>query len=265
MGADLLVHYGHSKMIDETIIPVLYIEAAVDFDVEPLTERVLPLVTGWDKIGLSATVQHVHKLGEVAESLRRLGVNPVIAAGGGKTPHDGQILGCDYHTAQSIVDEVDGYVFVGGGRFHPLGLAMTTGKQVVVANPYIMSVEMLDEKKVMQIAMQRMAAITAAKDANQFGVIVSLKPGQLQLATARSLRNRLEQNKKEAAIICLDEVSNAKLRNFSEVEAFISTACPRIALDGIADIRKPLLTVVEAQIMLGEKRWEDVWGRSYFG
>jgi 2-(3-amino-3-carboxypropyl)histidine synthase len=264
LGADLIVHYGHSKMMEVSSIPVMYVEAFVDFDVEALIEKTIPLAEGWERIGLAATVQHVHRLGEAAEILKKEGFHPILGTRGDKTAYDGQILGCDYHSAKSIAEEVNGYIFVGGGRFHPLGLAITTGKPVVIANPYTLSAELLGYHEVTRLAMRRMAAIKAAEDAHRFGVIVSLKPGQFQMETARLLSYKLKQSGKEATIICLDEVDTVQLMNFSEAEAFISTACPRIAVDGVADIDKPILTVVESQIMLGEKRWEDVWGHSYF-
>jgi len=260
VGADLIVHYGHSRMLGDMDTPILYVEARMNFDVEALVEGALPLLGEWGKIGLAATVQHVHKLGEVAKILSRSGLNPVIGSGNGRTPHDGQVLGCDYQTAQSVADEVGGYLFIGAGRFHPLGLAYATGKPVVVADPYQNTVEAIGEQEVKRLAMRRMAAITAARDATTFGVIVSLKPGQFQMDAATSLRDRLRSEGKTAAVICLDEVGPVQLGNFSEAEAFVSTACPRLALDGVADIRKPILTVSEAWVMLGEKQWEEIWG-----
>lgn len=265
IDADLIVHYGHNMMLEDTGTPVLYVEARMDFGVQPLVDEALPLIGGWEKIGLTATVQHVHKLGEVAEALRSAGLNPLIGTGGGSTPHDGQILGCDYHTALETVEGADGYLFIGAGRFHPLGLALTTGKPVVVANPYNKSVEEIGSEEVKRLAMRRMAAITAAREATTYGVIVSLKPGQLQLETAMSLRHRLTRDGKKAAIICLDEVGSLQLENFTEAEAFINTACPRIAVDGLADVKRPILTANEALVVLGEKRWEEIWGRRYFG
>ncbi len=264
VDADIIVHYGHSRMLEETGTPVLYVEARMDFEVEPLIEKALPLIKGWEKIGLTATVQHVHKLGEVAEGLKRAGLEPIIGPGGGMTPHDGQILGCDYHTALNTVEDAGGYLFIGAGRFHPLGLALTTGKPIVVANPYNLSVDKISEEEVKRLAMRRMAAITAARDASRYGVIVGLKPGQLQLEAATSLRDRFIGSGKKAAIICLDEVGSTQLGNFTEAEAFISTACPRIAVDGVADVNRPILTTAEALVMLGEKRWEEIWGRGYF-
>jgi 2-(3-amino-3-carboxypropyl)histidine synthase len=265
VGADLIVHYGHSSLMEDAKIPVLYVEAKMDFDARALVEKALPLVSKWRRIGLATTVQHVHKLGEVSETLRRSGLKPVVGSRCERTRYDGQVLGCDYHSAQFVADEVDGYLFVGAGRFHPLGLALATGRPVVMADPYQLSAEMLSEREVKRLAMRRVAAITAARNTRRLGIVVSLKPGQFQLAVAISLQNRLEQKGKSVAVICLDTVGPLQLGGFTEAEAFISTACPRIALDGVADVRQPILTVKEAEVMLGERRWEEIWGRNYFG
>ena len=265
LGADLLVHYGHSGMSVKSSVPVIYVEVRVDFDPEALLVRALPLMEEWEKIGLAATVQHVHQLQKTAKALETHGKIPITGKGTGRTPHDGQILGCDYATAETISDEVDGFLFIGAGRFHPLGLAATTGKPVVVANPYLSTAEKMEESEIMRLAMRRMAAITAAKEAERYAIIVSTKPGQFQLSKARSLRDRLQKKGKTAAIICLDEISSLKLGNFTEAQAFIDTACPRIAVDGLPDTTQPILTTVEAEIMLEERRWEETWGRQYFG
>jgi len=263
--ADLLVHYGHSRMLPDRGVPVLYVEAKVAIEAAPLVERALPLMGGWRAVGLAATVQHVHHLGEVAEALGLRGLRAVVGGGGGRTPHDGQVLGCDYSSARSVAGEVDGFLFIGGGRFHPLGLALATGRPVVAVDPYLSSVTAFGDDELRRLAMRRMAAVTAAKGARRFGVIVSLKPGQFELSAARSLRDKLERQGREAAVICLDEVRAEALVNFSEAEAFINTACPRVAVDGVADLRRPILTVEEAGVLLGERRWEEIWPGSYLG
>lgn len=263
LGADLIIHYGHSRMEAEQSVPTIYIEARVDYDPEALLSCALPLMEEWRRIGLTATVQHVHRLEETARALERLGKTPILGKGTGRTPHDGQVLGCDYATARSIAYWVDGFLFIGAGRFHPLGLAAATGKPVVMADPYTSTAERLSDDDVMGLAKRRMAAITAANDAERFAIVVSTKPGQLQLSAAKSLRDRLREKGKTAAIICLDEVSALKLGNFTSAQAFVDTACPRIALDGLLDTNHPILTTTEAEIMLGERRWEDTWGSHY--
>jgi len=264
VDADLIIHYGHSPMLRASGTPVLYIEARVDFDAESLIAQAEPHLKDWATVGLAVTVQHVHKLEETAEHLRKAGKDVVIGEAGGRVAHDGQILGCDYTTAQKIKDSVDGYLYIGAGVFHPTGLSIATGRPVVKANPYTMTAEPLDARQVTRTAMKRMAAIEAAKKATRFAIIVSLKPGQLGLKAALTIQAKLEEAGKEATIIALDEVGPIQLGNFTEAEAYVETACPRIALDGIADLHRPILTPSEALVAIGEMDWEELWGGKYF-
>jgi 2-(3-amino-3-carboxypropyl)histidine synthase len=41
------------------------------------------------------------------------------------------------------------------------------------------------------------------------------------------------------------------------VDAFVSTACPRIAIDDALRYKKPILTPVELEVSLGIRRWDD--------
>ena len=52
---------------------------------------------------------------------------------GGRIKHPGQVLGCCYSTARELY--LDEYLFIGTGQFHPLGIALATGKRVVTADP----------------------------------------------------------------------------------------------------------------------------------
>ncbi|MEM4727256.1 MAG: diphthamide biosynthesis enzyme Dph2 [Candidatus Bathyarchaeia archaeon] len=259
LGVSLLIHYGHSRMLPDTEIPVLYIEAVSKVDLKPAIERSLPLIEGWERIGLTTTVQHIHKLGEVAELLRGRGMEPHIGKGGFGLLRPGMVTGCNYSSATSIAEIVDGYLFIGGGRFHPVGLALATGKRVVAADPYLASASIIEESEIRRIIMRRLAAIEAAKYARRYCIVVSLKPGQLHLKEALNIKSALEMRGKKAVILCLDEVRAEALNNFTEAEAFIDTACPRIALDGLEDLRKPFLTLREAEALIGLRSVEEVW------
>jgi len=263
LNADLLIHYGHACFVQSPSVPVLYVEARIPIDVSMMVEAVLPSVAGWGKVGLTSTVQHTPQLAEVAEALGKKGVKALIGEGAGKTPEAGQILGCSYSAATMLPENVDGYIFIGGGRFHPLGITLTTGKPVVIANPYNGEVSMLEESDLMDLAKKRMAAINAAKAAKKIGIIVTSKPGQRALADAMVLAEKLGDREKIAFLIYLDETRADKLNNFTEPEAFIDTACPRIAIDGIPGVERPILTTQEARILLNERTWEETWGPRY--
>jgi len=146
-----------------------------------------------------------------------------------------------------------------------MGLVMSTGKPVVVANPFNATVRLMTEDDLMGLAKRRVAQIAAAKTAERIGVLVSSKPGQRATVVAEELRARFEEKGCEAVIIYLDEVRAEHLNNFVEAEAFIDTACPRLAVDGVSGVIRPILTVREAEVVLGERRWEDIWGDGYLG
>ncbi len=260
VNADLIVHYGHSPMI-ESKTPVLYVEAAYDFNAVTLAEKAFPLVRDWGRVGLTTTLQHVHLLQEVAAELQNKGIHTDI--GKGKPTHPGQILGCDYTAAREIAENVQGFLHIGAGRFHPMGLAATIGKPIVIANPYSMETEILQEKEVTRLAMKRMAAINNARSAEKWSVLVSTKPGQKNISQAKYLKKILSSDGRKVTIILLDEINPQTLTNFSETQAFVDTACPRIALDNPPDIIQPILTPTETLIALKKKLWEETWGQGY--
>lgn len=264
LRADLLVHYGHSNMFQNKIkIPILYVHSKINVDIEALTDLVLPKISNWENIGLVTTIQHIHQVNELAKALKAKGLKPYIGTSTKKTPFDGQVLGCYYENAKSIMSLVDGYLYLGGGQFHPMGLILSTGKPVIIINPYNLSVSKITQDDLMNFAKKRMAKITKTKSAQTIGIICSSKPGQVNLTTSEDLRERFEQKGYQAAIIFLDEVRAKHLNNFIEFEAFINTACPRVALDGITGINRPILSINEAKIVLNELKWEDVWGKNY--
>jgi 2-(3-amino-3-carboxypropyl)histidine synthase len=54
------------------------------------------------------------------------------------------------------------------------------------------------------------------------------------------------------------------LNNFTEIEVFVNTACPRVAIDGPMGISRPIISIKEAQVVLNEVKWENIWGNYYF-
>lgn len=263
LDVDLIVHYGHTQYVGDLDVPVLYIHASIDVDVDRLVEASLPELKGYKKIGLATTVQHIHQIDEIKEKLVEKGIDGLIGGGTGVTPLDGQILGCSYGTVIAIKSEVDAYLYVGGGKFHPTGIAMNTDKPVIVANPYNGEVSRVSEDDLMDIAKRRMAAITVSKEATVFGILVSSKPGQNRLKEAEEIADKLTEAGKIPVIIYMDEIRPEHVNNYTEPEVLVNTACPRIAIDGISGIDRPMLTVKELKVVLGMRNWEDMWGDSY--
>ena len=102
----------------------------------------------------------------------------------------------------------------------------------------------------------RFALMEKARPADVFGVLISRKAGQNRQELAREIEKLLEEKGKKSVTIVLDYITPENLMGL-EVDAFISTACPRIAVDDQARFDRPLLTHLELRILLGEMEWND--------
>ena len=102
---------------------------------------------------------------------------------------------------------------------------------------------------------QRHAAIARAHDASVFGIIVSKKIGQERLEAAKDLKALAEKHGKQANIFLMDLVAPDLLEGY-RVDAWVNTACPRIAIEDVLQYKKPILTPPEFEIVLGERTWD---------
>ncbi len=256
LGVDLIIHYGHTKLVKYERVPTLYIEARATLKVDSTVEKALPLMEKWRRIGLVTTVQHVQTLDEVREMIIRSG-KTVVVGDTRRLSYPGQVVGCDYSNAISIAKDVDAFLFIGGGQFHALGVALATSKPTVVADPFdgtAFSVDPEAEK----ILKQRWAAIEEAKKAKNFGIIIGIKPMQKRLEEALQIKEKLEQAGKVANLLAAREITPEVLMEFPSVDAFVNTACPRISLDDAARFKKPVLTTNETLVVIGRLSWEEL-------
>ena len=263
LGADLIVHYGHTPMTVHADVPIVYVEARAKISVKEALAKAVPYLESWSKIGLVTTVQHVHQLDEAKSMLETAG-KTVLVGDAGHVKYPGQLIGCDFSNAQTVSENVEAYVFVGGGRFHAMGVALATGKPTIIADPYEKIAYPIQDQ-VRRIIMQRWGNISEAKDAKSFGVLISLKSGQMRLRDAMSIKEKLEQNRLKATLLALREVTSSALMQFPGIDAFVNTACPRLSLDDAQSFRKPLLYLNEVLVMLGEMKWEELLRRGWFG
>jgi 2-(3-amino-3-carboxypropyl)histidine synthase len=162
-----------------------------------------------------------------------------------------------------VAGDVDAFLFVGGGRFHALGVALATSKPTVVADPYGGTAYSVHEE-VQKILKQRYACIEEAEHAKVFGVLISLKPGQKHLDEALRIKETLEKMGKTACIFAVREVLPEVIMEFPTIEAYVNTACPRISLDDASKFRKPVLTVNEFMVVSGESSWENLLKKGLF-
>lgn len=260
LKADLLVHYGHNEFLRDSSngVAVVYIPARSNHEIIPVVEKAVSLLQG-ESVGLATTIQHLHKLPDATKLLESRGFNVHVPGRGPWSHERGQVLGCDYFGLKRIQSQVDSFLII-GSYFHGLGAALSVEKSTILADPYDGTVKVLDQDRD-RIIRQRYAMVDKARRAHNFGVIVSTKPGQSNPQIALSLLKQIEEAGKKAVILYADEIVPQKLLDFTDIDVFVDTACPRLALDDPERFPKPILTRDEILVVVGAWTWEQLLER----
>jgi 2-(3-amino-3-carboxypropyl)histidine synthase len=255
LGVELVVHYGHDGLGDvEPRIPTVFVEARARLDPVPALRAALPLLPEGGRVGLLATAQHRDALDAAREALGAAGMTAVVGQGGRRLAFPGQVLGCDLSAARAVGGEVDAFLVLGGGNFHAAGVALATGRPVVVADVESGTARRADGARDATLR-SRAAAIARARDARTFGILVGSKPGQRRWELALRLREQLLAAGRAPVLLSARELSPERMLALG-LDAYVSTMCPRIAVDDQAAYPRPILTPQEARIALGLEPWE---------
>lgn len=254
LGVDLLIHFGHAQFIPVDF-PILYMEVQDILDLKPLLNKSLPFLKDYNSIGLSYSIQHRHDMENVKKFYESYGKHVTLSKKAGTNAYEGHITGCEYRGLKAIQDNVDAFVII-GNQFHSMGATLALRKPVILLDVYnddVRSMAGLREK----ILKQRYFSIEKLKEAKNVGIIVEIKPGQ-KFGNPRKLLEKLRAAGKNAIVITMSELTPDKIMNFYHIDAFVELACPRIALDDFYKYEKPILTMLEAMVAIGEKSWDEV-------
>lgn len=257
LGADLLIHYGHSCLvpIDATVIPCLYVFVEIGIDVGKLIKTTMISDLGTKNLVLAGTIQFAGAIRSAKGELEKNGFRVLVPQA--KPLSAGEVLGCTAPTisktsfADCVLNDVV-LIFVADGRFHL--------EAFMIANPAIKAFRydpyigrlFLEEYDHTGMKNARRDAIVRAREAKSWGIVL----GTLGRQGNPNILKRLERNMGEKGlswtIILMSELSPARMALFEDsVDAWIQVACPRLSIDWGEAFGKPLLTPFEAEIALG--------------
>jgi 2-(3-amino-3-carboxypropyl)histidine synthase len=276
LGAELLVHYGHSCLvpIQHTAIPCLYVFVEITIDVAHLVDCLdLTLASEPSKphVYLLGTIQFRHAFSEAEELLSKRGYSTSIPQAKPLSP--GEVLGCTSPAlAESTGDEDDEklsnaiVLFVADGRFHL--------ESTLISNPHIrlflrydpyakaLTEESYDHAKMKSI---RLKEIESARSAQVFGILLGTLGRQGNPGILARIRERLRAHGKKSFTMLVSEITPAKLALFSKVDAWIQVACPRLSVDwGHFLSKQPVLNPYELFVCLEETSWRDKYPMDYY-
>jgi len=257
LNAEILFNIGHTNSMETFEKNVIMIDAFDDISFDRVIEKCTELLLG-KTISLITDSQHLNQIESIKNVLEENGVNVKIGKGSGQL-NDGQVFGCEFYPATEMIDDVDANVFLGQSNFHAAGVALATNKPTYILDPYFNEIrEITDFAR----KLQKKATLEIYKsvDAETFGVIVGLKEGQISKLTALKFKKELESVGKTVHLIALTDITNERLRNLKDIDAFIQVACPRISTDNRFD--KPVLSTPQAVALMKLIRKENI--ENYF-
>ncbi len=236
LGCKKIVHVGHTKFL-EGRLPVDYVDHKTDVDAVRILADNIGCLKNYKNVGLVASLQFIDSVGAVKSALEKNGKRAFV--GRGKNMMPGQILGCNVGAAKGVEKDVDCFLLIGSGKFHALGLALATEKPILILDVEKNNIGNVESLKQTMLK-QKFVAMALAKDAQKIGILISTKPGQMNVELAEQMKKKVESAGKKAYLLSMDEITPAKLVGFG-FDAYICTACPRIAIENRTAFGKPIL------------------------
>eukprot|EP00298_Acanthocystis_sp_HF-20_P016575 c21516_g1_i3.p1 GENE.c21516_g1_i3~~c21516_g1_i3.p1 ORF type:complete len:407 (+),score=145.77 c21516_g1_i3:2299-3519(+) len=261
LGADFIVHYGHSCLvpINVTNVKTLYIFVDILLDVKHLGDTVIQnLSEKYKKIALLGTIQFASSFQSVRPDLEKVFEIFVPQA---QPLSPGEVLGC---TSPKFDETVDACVFVADGRFHVESVLIHNPKLPVYRyDPF--TKRLIHEKYDHQMMHTlRREAIAKASTARKFGIILGTLGRQGNPGVLEHIQYQLEKRSIPYIVVLMSEIFPSKLARFADIDAWIQIACPRLSIDWGHHFSVPLLSPYEAQVAIGEVEWKKDYPMDYY-
>ncbi|XP_037348573.1 2-(3-amino-3-carboxypropyl)histidine synthase subunit 1 [Talpa occidentalis] len=262
LGADFLVHYGHSCLVPMDTLArdfrVLYVFVDIRIDTAHLLDSIRLTFPPASAIALVSTIQFVSTLQAVAQELK---AEYRVSVPQCKPLSPGEILGC---TSPRLPKEVEAVVYLGDGRFHL--------ESVMIANPNVPSYRYDPYSKVLSreqydhqhMQANRQEAIATARSAKFWGLILGTLGRQGSPKILEHLESRLQALGLPFVRLLLSEIFPSKLSLLPEVEVWVQVACPRLSIDWGTAFPKPLLTPYEAAVALKDVPWQEPYPMDFY-
>jgi 2-(3-amino-3-carboxypropyl)histidine synthase len=257
LGVDLIFNIGHSVNTEKLGRYTYMIDAEYEVNFRPSLDKAISLIKerGFRRVGVVTISNHKSQLNWVVEYLRKKEIDAIKGVAEGAL-FDGQVFGCNYHSARNIAEEVDCFLFLGQSRFHAIGVYLSTRRPTFMVDPFFNEVvDMMKEAQTFE--KKAVLSILRAKEAKSIGIISSLKEGQYFRKQAVELKKELEKLGKVVFMFSLREITAERLRAVRGVEAFIETACPRVSLDHDG-FDRPVLSYQQALGLIRVLKGKDV-------
>lgn len=264
MGANLLIHYGHSCLVplQHSVIPCLYVFVELQIDVQHFVDCVIQTIPDRNTpLALLGTIQFRQGLVQARTLFMDRGYHTCTMPQA-KPLSPGEVLGC----TSPYIDKNVTVLFCADGRFH-LESTMISNPHVQLFLRYDPYSKTLTKEEYAHEEMHklRQQAIQSAQDKSVFGIVLGTLGRQGNPAILQQLQTLLRQHNKQYFILLLSEVSPAKLHLMSlQVQVWVQIACPRLSVDWGHYFETPVLSPYELHVALGTTKWKEVYPMDFY-
>jgi 2-(3-amino-3-carboxypropyl)histidine synthase len=187
--ADLAVVLGHAPIPNVPLVrTTFFVEMrASGGDPDALADIVVKAKLP-SRLGMVASVQHMDLVEPLRSGLEKRGFQVHIGEGDRRLAYAAQALGCNYTGAEAVVGSVDAFLFLGTGRFHPIGLAFAVDRPVYALDPLRGELEAPIDRGALIRKRQLVVAVTS-KGAPSTPTSTPLAPGSRWM-TGATIRSR---------------------------------------------------------------------------
>jgi 2-(3-amino-3-carboxypropyl)histidine synthase len=207
--------------------------------------RLLKEVKQYNAIGLVTITQFFPQFAKLQKYLASNGKKTLVSYGR-HSSFKGQILGCDVSAAERVADAAECFLYLGTGRFHPIMVASKLSKPVICADPLTGDVSAVSEKDVRSYKTKLLVMKNKVLESKRIGILVSIKRGQCNMLGAKEMKRQLTEQGKSAHIFIFDTLVPEQLLDFTEIDAWVNTACERI-FDDSERFERPVINLNELQ------------------
>lgn len=213
---------------------------------DEFVKRIYAEIKPYKKINLVAAIQFIDQMNDFRSRIKDKEF--VVKQSLYRAMYPGQILGCDVYAADC--SDCDATVAFEQGMFHVLGIPLKYGKTVITADPETENIEVIDAGAAEKYKKRIMQGIGAVITAKKVMFVESTKAGQTY--GSKLLKEKLKKDGKKVYSVIADEVNFERLNEFRDIDAFVSTACQRIAIDDMNKVKKPMINAEDLENYLRE-------------
>ena len=243
IGAESVIHFGHTCMTPTQRLPVLHVFTKLPVDPVDLQQR----VANYKNVYLFYDVQYHHQLKTF------LSDNVTVCHPGPGPNRCGRVV---------PEGKPETVVYVGNNDHYEMMLALAFSEAEMFT--YLPSENLFHSSgaNVRRTLMKRYSLIEKTKDASRIGILVGTLGAASYSDIIDCVRQTVRKSGRKVYTFLVGKPNVAKLANFPEIDVFVLVACPESSVSGSifdsVDYFKPVISPYELDVALNKGR---EWGQ----